>query len=252
MLITFLLLSQFIFFMLWAHFNLKSVALESINNNKIFAHTRTRVDFRISNNSHLPQEDLSVESTSEELELRQESQVTVASQSQDYAIAMMCFSRRGKIEMTKWQLSSIYPLGLFKTWKYYHIYHCFMVYPQLKGLSLSEYFMQSKKDESANFDFEKHINYELSPKANQIDWKIFAKTDQLLVRKYTNDDMENLHFEFAPIGYEIESYISQFALWIYDAQHMNYEWSFSCANFSTEMGLGQEKFDRVMEYLACY
>jgi uncharacterized protein (DUF58 family) len=252
MLITFLLLSQFILFMLWAHFNLKYIVLDTVIYRPAFAKSKVRVDLQINNDGPFDQNEISFGNLYTECFIQQNNNCNIQSHTQDYTELEIEFKQRGVTQVQHWEMTSTYPLGLFKTWKYYRLPHNFLVYPELKGISLYEYFSTSRGDESSNFDFDKHVQYELNPKSNQIDWKIFAKSEQLLVRQYVDDDFENLHFDFNPMGFDLEVYISQMAYWIFEAQRLNYPWSFSAENLTLPSGISQDKYLQVMEYLACY
>jgi uncharacterized protein (DUF58 family) len=252
MLITFLLLSQFILFMLWAHFNLKYIAIESIFSQPLFARSKGRIDLQLYNSAFLDQNEIAVGNIYQYMQMSQNKLSSFKKKSLDYLNLNIIFEERGISMIKQWELTSQYPLGLFKTWKYFTLPTSILVYPELKGISLVEYFNLSRRDESSNFEFDKHIKYELNPKSNQIDWKIFAKSDELLVRQYVNEDFESLHFEFNPTGTELERYISQMAFWIVEAQRLNYQWSFSSIDLSLPDGKSQEKYLKVLEYLACY
>jgi len=252
MLITFLLLSQFILFMLWAHFNLKYIKLESIIYRPTYAKSQARVDFQIKNSGPIDQYEIKFDNIYDHFKIDQKKMSQIKAHNQDFTAIEFQFDQRGNSLAEIWELTSTYPLGLFKTWKYYRLPYKFLVYPELKGVPLIEYFAQSRGDESSNFDFDKHVQYELNPKSNQIDWKVFAKSDELLVRQYVDDDFENLHFEFYPIGIDIERYISQMAFWIVEAQRLNFSWSFSALELKMESGVDHDKYLKVMEFLACY
>jgi hypothetical protein len=243
MLLAFLLLSQFVLFMIIAHFNLKNFSLKKImilnghQGEGIQGHFMCRTPKKCSDINIIFPENINCKLHFSE----------ISEASQLYPLVGI-YPKRGLIELDKLNIRSLYPLGLFKTWKIISLPSTFYTYPELKGESLDEYFNKINDGDDL---FKEHKQYQAASSYQKINWKHFAKHGHLVLKDFESEQTQDLTFIFNDVEdkHVREMLISQYALWIKLAHHRGLKWKFVD---KTKADRTIDDLDRVMEYLACY
>lgn len=91
----------------------------------------------------------------------------------------------GVFEKEKFKLYSTYPLFLFRAWKNVEVDCTSLVYPKSSDVHSST----SMDKEQGDHEIE-HVKYQPGDNFSKVDWKIFAKRDELFTKKDLGDDSE--------------------------------------------------------------
>ncbi len=147
------------------------------------------------------------------------------------------FSKRGYQE-GEFFIKSNYPIGIATFYK--KVKKRFLVYPELKGVSLKEYFGKGE-------DFEKLKEYE-GESMKYIHWPSVAKGD-IKAKKFSSGENKKSVFYYDSINGDKEMKISQLALWAYEAFRDNIEFQIVLPSVIID---SKEGFDEVFKKLALY
>ena len=139
---------------------------------------------------------------------------------------MVLFAKRGWTKLPFLRIESLFPFQMFFSWKKVEFQKQILVYPELRGVSLFQMSESSQQLEHSD-EFLNHEIYNGSQSYLRIDWKIFARVQQLMVRKYGSGSEINTDFTWEQTQYLLESEqrISQLALWIHECRQKNMEFS---------------------------
>ncbi len=242
MLLAFLLLSQFILFMIMAHLNLKRFNLKKLT--IVNGHQRMTLKGHFSSEVNKVIFDINIICPSINSDAINFEKITT-----DRKLYQLNghYPKRGLIKIDKIQARSSYPLGLFKTWKVIQVDLHFYSLPELVGEGLDAYFNLVN---DGNDLFKEHIQYNTSASYQKINWKHYAKSDHLVLKDFEAEVDQELHFNFSTYEDQAkkEKMISQYALWIYEAHSRGFKWQ-----FTDQLKPDQNLTDlqQVMEYLAC-
>lgn len=130
--------------------------------------------------------------------------------------------RRGIHSIPRVTLSSSFPFGFFRSWKYVSGEGNFIVYPAREGLrQFPEGSSESEasgagKLRGSNEDFAGHKAWNTSMPVRRIDWKVKARTGQWMVQSFEGGDQGGITLDWyrtAHIG-DFEKRLSQMSLWI--------------------------------------
>jgi uncharacterized protein (DUF58 family) len=181
----FLLFSILLLAMHQAHFNLYGLKINSLNINDEFCGEPARIQIDSQNVSRFETHEV----TANDLHI-----LHVPPHSNRSISQSNVFDRRGHYKPTYIRLRSDFPYGLFRTWAYAKNTQQYYIYPKrLKELQL-EKLMQfgTYQDNKQDSDFKSLEPYEKEPNSFRIDWKKFAKSDELYIRTF--DDLSKQDF----------------------------------------------------------
>lgn len=133
--------------------------------------------------------------------------------------------KRGKHTLKKIKVSSTSNAELFYAWKYLAIDSTFYVYPQKCKTEIS---FNSKSDKDCfvqDQEFSHHIRYQKGLNSNRIDWKVYAKTNELYWKKNESISLENFHFDLINQHGDLEEKLSKLSFLIDHAHKNNAKWS---------------------------
>jgi uncharacterized protein (DUF58 family) len=160
---------------------------------------------------------------------------------------------RGQYHFERTKLFSTAPAGLFYAWRYYQIPVKFYVYPYPQEVSQDTYF---SKDVNGPLpieqDFAYHIPYERGMSAKRIDWKIYARNDQLYWKKHEVLNNESYHFDLSVMQGDLESRLQQLSYLVSEAFKANALWSLALGREHFNISQGPEHFNLCMQALASY
>jgi uncharacterized protein (DUF58 family) len=167
--------------------------------------------------------------------------------------------KRGWHSCSKIELSSTYPLGLFRAWSVLRFDAKALVYPkpakeivafpenagtqnQLQGSTKSGYDEFYGLKEYQNGDSIRHIH-----------WKAFAKGLGLLSKQYSGETFAQLwlNYDAAP-GHDTEQRLSQLCRWLVDADKAGLHYGFILPGVRIEPSSGTLHFKKCLEALALF
>lgn len=132
---------------------------------------------------------------------------------------------RGVYILPPVQLSSVYPLGLFRTWVNVHLPVNFYVYPKRIGsieLGMSDAGtgggdFRGGNTDTRHEDFREHKRYETGESHHHVDWKAFARGGEMLTKRYETSAPRHFILDWKRVAHlGTEAGLSQMAKWIED------------------------------------
>jgi uncharacterized protein (DUF58 family) len=131
---------------------------------------------------------------------------------------------RGLHSVRKIELSSVFPLGFFYSWKVIPIQASYWVYPALVGeiplpeaLKAGDADAASRSSLGAGDDFRGHRKYATGDSSRHIDWKAHARGRPLMVKEINEGDPPDWLFDFRMLdetNLDLEAKLSQLAVWV--------------------------------------
>ena len=171
----------------------------------------------------------------------------------------MLTSQRGEHKLERLRISTTFPLGLFRAWSYlYHDEPC-LVYPKPEGslpLPVAESgddVFQSGRDEGMD-DFSDFRNYRPGDSSHAISWRHYARTDTLLVKRFTGLGSQQycLRWSDTEILGAREQRLSQLCLWVLELEQQGHAYALDIPGFANAFGQGPEHRSECLQQLALF
>jgi uncharacterized protein (DUF58 family) len=134
---------------------------------------------------------------------------------------------RGVHFLERVEISTLYPLGLFRAWKLLDINTKYFVYPKASGpepidknaLSYSEANMpRSRSGSFMGADFHEHRRFQNGDNHHHIDWKAHARGRPLLIKHFDGDTQRAYLFRLPQKqNKNVEKYLEQLSQWVSQA-----------------------------------
>ena len=132
-------------------------------------------------------------------------------------------SRRGRVRLTRWEIATRYPFGLFRAWAVLHPDTDCLVYPKPAASAPPPPHAPGVEgaggERHGDEDFAGLKDYHPGDSPKRIAWKAHARGGELLVKEFSGTAAPAMKFDLdhAP-GADLEARISVLARWIVDAQ----------------------------------
>ncbi len=166
---------------------------------------------------------------------------------------------RGYLSPGRLKIHSSFPLGLFQTWSYLHCKSSCIVYPKPQGVPGLPYLTEDISQDQAGKlsgtdDFTGFIHYRPGDSIRNIDWKIFAREQGLLVKKFSGSGAQKLilHWDQTAHLADIESRLSQLTLWVLRAEQADLRYGLVLSGVQVEINHGDTHRQRCLRQLAIY
>lgn len=134
-------------------------------------------------------------------------------------------SSRGYLPCPRLRVETVYPMGLFRAWSWLAVDASVLIYPKPAGTAALPGAVSDGDEAAANAqpgdnEFAGHRAYATGDNPRRIDWKASARTDALIISRYTDNNREReLWLDAADLAHlPTEMRLSQLARWIFDAQ----------------------------------
>ena len=166
---------------------------------------------------------------------------------------------RGYLKPGRLQITSCYPLGLFRAWSYIEPERACIVYPrpagsrQLPPYTTYESEQQSGKNAGAD-DFTGFKPYRHGDSIRYIDWKAFAKEQPLQVKRFSGSGASKLILNCDQCSFlsDVEQRLSQLCLWLLQADRDGFHYGLAIPGSSIAPGIGDFHLQKCLTALACY
>lgn len=165
--------------------------------------------------------------------------------------------KRGSYDLKRLKLESHFPFGLLRSWKYFISDVQYFVFPLRVGESqwpaLSVANNDGKVSRTLNADiFSGHSKYTSRDSIRKIDWRVLARTNQLVVKQF--ESMSQLQADFTWQQTQFlrnhEQRLSQLALWVSEAENTGAIYSVSLPGAQFERARGFEHYNNIMKSLS--
>lgn len=165
-------------------------------------------------------------------------------------------SKPGIHKITKLQVRTVYPFGMFYSWKPFQVDFTYAVYPKPEGdlaLPLNVLSGESFHHQwgSGGEDFSEHRYYQEGEPYHHVDWKAFARRDRLLTKKFEDGDRQNIMIDMLKIGLPQKEALRQMVQWIQlcNDEKISYALKLKSGEF-LEMGYGPYQKERALQLIA--
>lgn len=132
--------------------------------------------------------------------------------------------RRGRLNPGRIRISSTFPSGLLRAWSNFDCDQTCIIYPYPKGIrqlpESSEYTLEEQSGlKTGTDDFTGFKSYRPGDSIRNINWKIFAREQGLLVKKFSGSGSDRLLIRWDQCAHinDVEGRLSQLSLWILEA-----------------------------------
>lgn len=156
---------------------------------------------------------------------------------------------RGYYKINRLKFSTRSDIGLFYVWKNYQINDSFYSYPKLIPHDLYNNRKNSLTNNIAE-EFQYHIKYENSLSAKRIDWKVYAKTDQLYWKKHSGIQNKKIIIDLNDFNHEFEQNISEMAFIANFCFKNEIEWKLIINNTQLDSNKGKSHYIKTLEVLS--
>lgn len=166
---------------------------------------------------------------------------------------------RGVYPLPSMQISSIYPMGLFRTWVNLSFKENIFIYPKRHGqLALSAAdagvghgVHRGGRLDSQHEDFREHKRYEQGESHHHVDWKAYARSREMLTKRYETAAPLHYNLDFRRlIHLGTELALSQLAQWIEDLQNQESSFELHLPGQQIPSGRGRQHGQMALRELA--
>lgn len=154
---------------------------------------------------------------------------------------------RGEHPLRRLRVGTTYPYALFQTWTFLETDQKFLVYPALLYNSPHLPEIENKGGD----DFSGHKTYEPTDKLSRVDWKIYSRQQQMMVKQFKEGAEKSLFLDWDNTSTpDFETRISQLATWIVMAEKNGYDYQLRLPKFTSAVAHGSQQYHHCLERLA--
>ncbi|MEX2353557.1 MAG: DUF58 domain-containing protein [Gammaproteobacteria bacterium] len=166
---------------------------------------------------------------------------------------------RGYLNPGRLRIHSSWPLGLFRAWSYLECKSTCIVYPKPQGDPALPYLTEDSSldqsgDQPGTDDFTGFRHYRPGDSIRNIDWKVLAREQGLLVKKFSGSGARQLilHWDQTAHLGDTETRLSQLALWLLKAEQGGYRYGLTIPGAKIDIDNGEAHQHRCLRTLATY
>ncbi len=170
---------------------------------------------------------------------------------------------RGLHTIPKLTLRTTFPFYLLNSWKVFRSKETFIVFPSQVGesrLPVNENLNHTDDSQimdrlkGTDFEFAGHRKFETGDSFRQIDWKAFARTEKFLIKDYQSFRSQEVELRWrnTSVHLNLESRLSQLALWIEIAESKGFQYSLEIPGKIFESQRGRSHYLKCLSGLALF
>lgn len=166
---------------------------------------------------------------------------------------------RGYLHPDRLRIHACWPLGLFRAWSYIESESICIVYPKPQGDPGLPYLVEDPSlhqtgDQTGTDDFTGFRHYHPGDSIRNIDWKVLAREQGLLVKKFSGSGARQLILRWEQTAHlgDTESRLSQLTLWIITAEKNDLRYGLQIPGIQIEVNHGEQHQHRCLAVLAVY
>ncbi len=166
--------------------------------------------------------------------------------------------RRGRIELERFGIRTMFPFELFRAWAWLHMDVRGLVYPnpaeeapQQPPTMVAHGHRQH--DARGEEDFAGLRKYHDGDSPKHVAWKAYARNGQLLSKQFAGADTSSQWFDFDEIrGYDVEERLSILTRWIVEADRTFEDYGLRCPGAEFAPAHGETHRRQCLETLALF
>jgi uncharacterized protein (DUF58 family) len=154
---------------------------------------------------------------------------------------------RGEHQLRRLRIGTTYPYALFQTWTFLATGQKYLVYPRL----LENPPPLPEVADAGGDDFSGHKTYEPTDNLNRVDWKIYSRQQQMMVKQFKEGAEKSLFLDWKNIeAPDFETRVSQLATWIVMAEKNGYDYQLRLPTLASPVAHGSQQYHYCLESLA--
>ena len=254
--LAFFMMSLIFIGMVQTHNNLKDVSLEQTVADGGFANQEFLVTTVLTNNSNETRFNLETKLNKKKPKVAYENVQPLLSKSFIKLRTSYLAPKRGRYEYADVEVSTVFPLGLFRAWIRLEAKTTVWIYPEPKGHAHLPAGQAAEEAQGVNVvkggeDFHGHRRYQDGDAFTHIDWKARAKGRPLLVKEFNDGaPTPTLLDWYALDSLTPEDRLSQLCKWVNEALLKRDPFALRLPGLTIPPGLGPAHGQRCLEALA--
>ena len=166
--------------------------------------------------------------------------------------------RRGWLNPGRMLVETYYPLGLLRAWTWVDLKAKALVYPKPIFQDIPNNVSSKHRDDGelidpvGSDDFVDIREYAPGDPIRNIIWRSFARTDDVVVKRYASYVEPRLWFEFSEVGGDVEEKLSRLTGLALRATQNDREFGLRLPGVEIAPGVGKQHLERVLTELALY
>ena len=242
------------------HFALVGIELRVGHIPAVFAGEPVRVPVEVLNPTRRPRTALAVAPTGHVF--KEAAHVSIkniaAGEAQGGALELST-ERRGRLVLGRLALTTVYPLGFFRSWRYEPTDEVGIVYPVPVGELPLPTGPSLTADVPAGVgakgdDYAGARPYQMGESQRHVDWRAVARGQPLLIKQFSGAGSRRLWFDFDSVDAldGVENKLSQLSRWIVDAEREGFAYGLRLPGFEAEPTRGTTHYHCCLSALALY
>ena len=167
--------------------------------------------------------------------------------------------RRGRLAVSRLAITTVYPMGFFRAWRYEPAETDALVYPAPAGFlplpSGVAFTAEAVTGTGAGGDDYTGVRpYQDGESQRHVDWRAAARGQPLLIKQFAGTGSRRLWFEYSDVAgiSDVEARLAQMARWIVEAEGQGYAYGLRLPGFEAEPARGQTHQRRCLGALALF
>jgi uncharacterized protein (DUF58 family) len=166
-------------------------------------------------------------------------------------------ARRGWLDPGRLLVETHYPLGLLRAWTWVDLGAHALIYPQPLFMDSPEQVARRGEDgelmdPEGSDDFSDMRRYRSGDPVRHIMWRVYARSDQLLVKEYLSYLDPRLMLDFEHVPGDVEERLSRLTGMVLNAARAKREFGLALPGHTIKPGVGEQHRDAVLRALALY
>lgn len=163
------------------------------------------------------------------------------------------YPKRGIYHFKRVKFYTYGPTKLFYVWRYFPLKKTVTIYPERKKIdSIRNILDQGERTNTGESEFEYHLRYNRGISSKRIDWKVYAKTDQLYAKKYSDHEAIVLDINFSSFQDEKENVLSYMSYLVDKYYHESIPFKLTLPNKAIQPSKGYRHFEESMEAISAF
>jgi len=161
------------------------------------------------------------------------------------------FKHRGKYHIKRIKFYTLGPTNLFYVWRYYPVDQTVFIYPERKNVdSLRKAIDKGERTSSGEAEFEHHKRYTHGMNSKRIDWKVYAKIDQLYSKVYSDNESIVFDINYNQFNTEKEIRLSYMSYLIDRYFHDSVPFKVTLPNRMLTANTGHRHYEEALEAIS--
>jgi uncharacterized protein (DUF58 family) len=167
--------------------------------------------------------------------------------------------RRGRFRLERAALTTVYPLGFFRSWTYKPLDAQCLVYPMPAGslpLPTGPAFNTEAPTGSGagGDDYTGARAYQLGESQRHVDWRAVARGQPLLIKQFAGAGSRRVWLEYDHLAAlpDVEMRLAQLSRWVVDAEREGCTYGLRLPGFVAEPARGTRHYHRCLGKLALF